>query len=328
MIRILIADDHAIVRAGLRQFISDQPDMVVAGEAATGTEAIALVRAGQFDVVLLDISMPDKNGIDTLKTLKQLRPDLPVLMLSGYAEDQYAVNLLRAGAAGYLNKEAAATQLVGAVRTVVRGRKFVSPALAQILADGVTGNADRPLHGELSQREFQIFCKLAAGVGGLEDRRRAAPVRQDGQHLPHARAREDGDEVQRRPDLLRDQERADRLMVTATGAQIVAARAVGRGFGQVVALRYAAGETAARGPRPPPLSENCRSNGAARCAAAMAGGTERRAAMNRVRRTPTATKRRACYRLLRHATEPTAARLDRIAHGCAAHRMLAGRNLG
>jgi DNA-binding NarL/FixJ family response regulator len=164
MIRILIADDHAIVRAGLRQFISDQPDMEVAGEAATGSEAIALVRAGEFDVVLLDISMPDKNGIDTLKTLRQLRPELPVLMLSGYAEDQYAVNLLRAGAAGYLNKEAASTQLVGAVRTVIRGRKFVSPALAQILADGVTGDADRPLHGELSQREFQIFCKLAAGA--------------------------------------------------------------------------------------------------------------------------------------------------------------------
>ena len=109
MIRILIADDHAIVRAGLKQFIADQPDMQVAGEAATGSEAIQLVRASEFDVVLLDISMPDKNGIDTLKTLKQIRPDLPILMLSGYAEDQYAVNLLRAGAAGYLNKEAAST---------------------------------------------------------------------------------------------------------------------------------------------------------------------------------------------------------------------------
>ena len=98
MIRILIADDHAIVRAGLKQFIADQPDMQVAGEAATGSEAIALVRAPEFDVVLLDISMPDKNGIDTLKTLKQSRPELPILMLSGYAEDQYAVNLLRAGA--------------------------------------------------------------------------------------------------------------------------------------------------------------------------------------------------------------------------------------
>jgi DNA-binding NarL/FixJ family response regulator len=163
MIRILIADDHAIVRAGLKQFIADQEDMQIAGEAATGSEAIALVRAGEFDVVLLDISMPDKNGIDTLKTIKHVRPELPVLMLSAYAEDQYAVNLLRAGAAGYLNKEAASTQLVGAIRTVVRGRKFVSPALAQILADGVTGDADKPLHGELSQREFQIFCKIAEG---------------------------------------------------------------------------------------------------------------------------------------------------------------------
>jgi len=164
MIRILIADDHAIVRAGLKQFIIDQPDMQIAGEAATGSETIALVRGQQFDVVLLDISMPDKNGIDTLKTLKHIQPDLPVLMLSGYSEDKYAVNLLRAGAAGYLNKEAASTQLVGAIRTVVHGRKFVSPALAQILAQGVTGEADKPLHGELSQREFQIFCKLAAGA--------------------------------------------------------------------------------------------------------------------------------------------------------------------
>ena len=164
MIRILIADDHAIVRAGLRQFIADQPDMQVAGEAATGTEAIALVRGGAFDVALLDISMPDRNGIDTLKALRQIAPAMPVLMLSGYAEDQYAVNLLRAGAAGYLNKEAAATQLVGAIRTVVNGRKFVSPALAQILADGVAGDADRPLHAELSQREFQILCKLAGGA--------------------------------------------------------------------------------------------------------------------------------------------------------------------
>jgi DNA-binding NarL/FixJ family response regulator len=164
MIRILIADDHAIVRAGLRQFIADQPDMEVTGEAASGSEAVQLVRGAEFDVVLLDISMPDRNGIDTLKTLKQLRPALPVLMLSGFAEDQYAVNLLRGGASGYLNKEAASTQLVGAIRTVVRGRKFVSPALAQILADGVTGDAERPLHAELSQREFQIFCKLAAGA--------------------------------------------------------------------------------------------------------------------------------------------------------------------
>ena len=164
MIRILIADDHAIVRAGLKQFIADQVDMEVAAEAASGAEAIAAVRASDFDVVLLDISMPDKNGIDTLKTLRHVKPELPVLMLSAYAEDQYAVNLLRAGASGYLNKEAASTQLVGAIRTVVQGRKYVSPSLAQILADGVSGDAEKPLHAELSQREFQIFCKLAAGA--------------------------------------------------------------------------------------------------------------------------------------------------------------------
>src|SRR5207244_1178868 len=99
MIRILIADDHAIVRAGLKQFIADQADMEVTAEASSGSEAIAAVRARDFDVVLLDISMPDKNGIDTLKTLKHVKPELPVLMLSAYAEDQYAINLLRAGAA-------------------------------------------------------------------------------------------------------------------------------------------------------------------------------------------------------------------------------------
>ena len=163
MIRILIADDHAIVRAGLKQFIADQLDMEVTGEAATGAETIALVRSQEFDIVLLDISMPDKNGIDTLKSIKQIRPDLPVLILSGHAEEQYAVNLLRAGASGYLNKETASTQLVGAVRTAVQGRKYVSPTLAQVLAEGISGSGDEPLHGSLSQREFQIFCKLAGG---------------------------------------------------------------------------------------------------------------------------------------------------------------------
>ncbi len=164
MIRILIADDHAIVRAGLKAFVAAEIDMEVAAEAGTGAETIELVRAGDFDVVLLDIAMPDRNGVDTLKTLKALRPELPVLILSGFAEQQYALNLLRAGASGYLNKEAAPAQLVGAIRTVVQGRKYVSPQLAEILADGVTGDAERPLHTRLSQREFQIFCKLAAGV--------------------------------------------------------------------------------------------------------------------------------------------------------------------
>jgi two-component system invasion response regulator UvrY len=168
MIRILIVDDHAIVRAGLKQFLAGEIDLAVTAEAATGDEAIALARAGELDVVLLDISMPERNGVDVLKTLRDIRPDLPVLILSAFAEEQYALNLLRAGAAGYLNKEAAQSELVGAIRTVVQGRKYVSPALAQILADGVTGDAGRSAHARLSKREFQIFCRLAAGQGATQ----------------------------------------------------------------------------------------------------------------------------------------------------------------
>ncbi|HKO87734.1 MAG TPA: response regulator transcription factor [Burkholderiales bacterium] len=164
MIRILIADDHEIVRAGLRQFIAIEEDMEVSGEAESGTQAIDMAKAGEFDVVLLDISMPDKNGVDTLKSLKHLRPNLPVLMLSGYAEEQYAINLIRAGAAGYLTKESAAQELVKAIRLVSSGHKYVSPALAQMLAQDIGGDrAERPLHESLSEREFQVFCKLASG---------------------------------------------------------------------------------------------------------------------------------------------------------------------
>lgn len=165
MIRILIADDHAIVRAGLRQFIAEEPDMEVTAEAETGGQAIELVRNGEFDLVLLDISMPGQNGVDTLKRLKQIKPELPVLILSAFSEQQYAVNLLRAGAGGYLNKESAAAELVTAARTVARGQKYISPSFAQILANDVgTNESSAPLHASLSTREFQVFCKLAAGV--------------------------------------------------------------------------------------------------------------------------------------------------------------------
>lgn len=163
MIRILIADDHAIVRAGLKQFIADEQDMLVAGEAGTGAEVLEFVRSGECDVVLLDISMPEHNGIDTLRQLKRLKPELPVLMLSGYAEEQYAVNLLRAGASGYMNKESSPEQLVAAIRTVAQGKKYVSTRLAQLLANRLSEDTDKPLHGNLSQREFEIFRKLAAG---------------------------------------------------------------------------------------------------------------------------------------------------------------------
>jgi two-component system invasion response regulator UvrY len=164
MIRILIADDHAVVRAGLRQFIAAHDDLSVVAEASNGDEVMDAVRKIELDVVVLDISMPGRSGIDILNSLRQTCPELPVLILSGFAEEQYAVNLLRAGAAGYLNKEAAATQLVAAIRTVVQGRKYVSASLAQLLAEGLSvKDLDQPIHTHLSRREFQIFSKLAKG---------------------------------------------------------------------------------------------------------------------------------------------------------------------
>ena len=164
MIRILIADDHAIVRAGLKQFIVHEQDMIVTGEAGDGAETLAFVRTGECDVVLLDLSMPGKNGIDTLRQLKRTCPELPVLILSAYSEQQYAVSLLRAGASGYINKESASDQLVAAIRAVVNGGKYVSPSVAQVLVSDLSGDSDKPPHATLSKREFQIFYKLAGGT--------------------------------------------------------------------------------------------------------------------------------------------------------------------
>lgn len=163
MIRIIIADDHAIVRAGLKQFLAAEKDMVVTGEAADGMETLACVRTAECDVVLLDISMPGKNGIDTLRQLKRSRPDLPVLILSAYSEEQFAVSLLRAGANGYISKETASEQLVAAIRTVIGGGKYVSPGVAQVLVSDLSGDSDKPPHATLSKREFQIFYRLASG---------------------------------------------------------------------------------------------------------------------------------------------------------------------
>ena len=160
MIRVLIADDHEIV---LRQFLSEERDIEVAGEAASGEEVMEQLRTGVFDVVVLDISMPDRNGIDTLKLARQRHPDLPVLILSTFPEDQYAINLIRAGASGYLTKESAPDELVKAIRTVSQGRRYVSPTVAELLIGGLEKPTDQPLHQTLSKREFQIFCKLARG---------------------------------------------------------------------------------------------------------------------------------------------------------------------
>jgi len=163
MIRVLIADDHAVVRQGLKQILGDTRDMVVAGEAINGQEVLDRVRAEAWDVVVLDISMPDRSGLDVLKQLRAERPGLPVLMLSMYAEDQYAMRVLKAGASGYLTKDSAAEELVNAVRKVVSGGRYVSSFLAEKLAFELGTDSSKLPHETLSDREFQVLRLLAAG---------------------------------------------------------------------------------------------------------------------------------------------------------------------
>ncbi len=163
MIRIGIVDDHAIVRSGLRQYLSEHVDLRVTGEAGNGREALELARGGDIDVMLLDISMPDQSGVDALSAIKARFPDLPVLILSGFPETHYATALLRQGASGYLSKDCDPEEIANAIRTVSRGRRYISPAVAEMLAEGVAGGGDRPPHELLSEREFQVFLRLAKG---------------------------------------------------------------------------------------------------------------------------------------------------------------------
>ncbi len=163
MIRVMIADDHAIVRQGLKQILSETGDISVTGEAETGFQAVKVIRQQEFDVMLLDISLPDRNGIEILKQIKKDRPNLMVLMLSMHNENEFALRALKAGASGYLNKQSAPAQLVTAIRQVSEGHKYISPALAQELANAWTSEADRPLHENLSDREFQTLCLIASG---------------------------------------------------------------------------------------------------------------------------------------------------------------------
>lgn len=163
MIRVLIADDHAIVRQGLRQILSETDDLVVAGEADDGAQALHLARSQQWDVFLLDVSMPNRNGIDTLKQLKKEFPRLPVLILSMHPEEQYAVRALKAGASGYLTKQSAPEQLVTAIRKVAGGKKYLSPAVAEQLADAIAGDGEQPPHELLSDREYEVLKLIAAG---------------------------------------------------------------------------------------------------------------------------------------------------------------------
>jgi DNA-binding NarL/FixJ family response regulator len=161
--RVLIADDHPVVRRGLVEIVAGEPDMTVAGQAATGPEALAFVRTHGCDVVVLDLSLPGLSGLDVLKQLKHEQPRLPVLVLSMYPEDQFAVRVLRAGAAGYLTKESAPEELVRALRKVSRGGRYVSAALAEQLAAAVADPAPTPPHRALSDREYEVMSLLASG---------------------------------------------------------------------------------------------------------------------------------------------------------------------
>jgi two-component system, NarL family, invasion response regulator UvrY len=163
MIRVGIVDDHAIVRSGLRQYLADHVDLRVTGEAANGIEALELARKGEVDVLVMDLSMPDQSGVDALSAIKARFPDLAVLILSGFPESHYATTLLRQGASGYLNKECDPEEIATAIRTVARGRRYITAAVAEMLADGAAGVGDKLPHEALSERELQVFLRLAKG---------------------------------------------------------------------------------------------------------------------------------------------------------------------
>lgn len=161
--RVLVVDDHALVRAGFRELIDATDDLSVGGEAGTAAAALELAQKEDFDVVMLDISLPDASVVETVTILRRRRPNLPILIVSMHAEEQYAVNLLRAGASGFFPKAGEAKDLLDALRTIVAGRKYISPSLAEALALEASGHAPEPPHRQLSNREFQIFVQLACG---------------------------------------------------------------------------------------------------------------------------------------------------------------------
>jgi two-component system invasion response regulator UvrY len=162
MASVLIADDHAMLRAGLRLYLEQDPSITHIDESATGAGTLEQLRAASYDLLILDINMPDRSGIDILRQVRASHPQTRVLVLSGFAEKQYAVNVLRAGASGYVAKDQAPEELRRAVHTVLAGQRYVSETVNEALASpGAT--ADQPLHASLSQREFQIMCKIARG---------------------------------------------------------------------------------------------------------------------------------------------------------------------
>jgi len=162
-INVMIVDDHAILRAGLKQVLSEVGDIKVVAEGETANDAIQLARSTDADVMLLDITLPDRSGIEALQYIKKDNPHLSVLMLSMHREDQYALRALKAGASGYLCKQSASDELVDAVHMVAKGKKYISAAVGEILANQVTGESDKPLHETLSNREYETLLLIASG---------------------------------------------------------------------------------------------------------------------------------------------------------------------
>jgi two-component system invasion response regulator UvrY len=169
--KILLADDHTMFREGVKQLLASASDFAVVDEASDAAQVLEKVQKTKCDVVVLDISMPGRDGIDVLKQLKQLNPHLSVLILSMYPEDQYAFRAIKAGASGYLTKNKASSELIAAIRKVAGGRKYISSEVAEQLANDLANDADKPLHQKLSDREYQVMCMIASGktVGQISE---------------------------------------------------------------------------------------------------------------------------------------------------------------
>ena len=163
MIRILVADDHTVVREGVKQILASQSDIIVEDEAENGKETLEKALSGNFDLVLLDISMPGRGGLEVLEDILKARPKLPVLILSMHPEEHYAVRVIRGGASGYLTKSSAPDELISAIRRVASGRKYISPNLAERLTYELDRDADKPLHETLSDREYQVMFMISKG---------------------------------------------------------------------------------------------------------------------------------------------------------------------
>lgn len=163
MIKILLADDHAVVREGVKQILADAFAQATFGEAKNVHELVDLIGSERWDIVVLDLSMPGGNGLEALKQIKHDHPQLPVMILSMYPEDQYAVRTIRAGAAGYLNKESAPEELVQAIRKILHGGQYISPSVADELVMYARNDDDQPIHKRLSDREYQVLCMIASG---------------------------------------------------------------------------------------------------------------------------------------------------------------------